>query len=72
MSDEHIDNLQRARAKLIEQRRASVQVLAGPYERDKTEQARERFMEAQATIETMDRAIEDEEGSRRAVYELPR
>jgi hypothetical protein len=71
MSDEHIDNLQRARAKLIEQRRASVQMLAGPYERD-TERARERFMEAQAAIEAMDRAIEDEEGSRRAVYELPR
>ena len=67
MSNKHIDNLQRARAQLIEQRRASVQVLAGPYDRGKTEQARERFMETQAAIEAMDRAIEDEEGTRRAV-----
>ena len=68
MSDEHIDNLQRARAQLIEQLRASVQVLAGPYVRGKTEQAQERFMETQAAIEAMDRAIEDEEGTRRSVY----
>ncbi len=65
MSDAHIDNLQRARAQLIEQRRAFVQVLAGPYDRGKTEQARENFMEIQAAIESMDRAIEDEQGSRR-------
>jgi len=39
MSDEHIGNLKKARAKLIEQRRAFVQVLAGPYDRGKTEQA---------------------------------
>ena len=67
MSDEHIDNLQRARAKLIEQRRASVQVLAGAYDRGTTEQARETFMETQAAIEAIDRAIEDEEGTRGAV-----
>ena len=65
MSDAHIDNLQRARAQLIEQRRSLVQVLAGPYDRGKTEQARENFMEIQAAIESMDRAIEDEQGSRR-------
>jgi hypothetical protein len=44
-------------------------VLAGPYDRGKTEQAREGFMETQAAIEAMDRAIEDEEGTRRAVYD---
>jgi hypothetical protein len=30
MSEEHTDNLKKARAKLIEQRRAFVKVLAGP------------------------------------------
>jgi hypothetical protein len=69
MNDEHIDNLRKARAQLIEQRRALIQVLAGPYDRGKTEQAREGFMETQAAIEAMDRAIEDEEETRRAVYD---
>jgi hypothetical protein len=69
MSDEHIDSLRQARALLIEQRRAFVRVLAGPYDRGKTEQAREGFMETQAAIEAMDRAIADEEGTRRAVYD---
>ena len=63
MSEERTDNLKKARARLIEQRRAFVKVLAGPYERSKTEQARERFLEMQTAIEAMDRAIEDEEGS---------
>jgi hypothetical protein len=65
MSDAHIDNLQRARAQLIEQRRSFVRVLAGPYDRGKTEQVRANFMEIQAAIESLDRAIEDERGSRR-------
>jgi hypothetical protein len=50
MSEEHTDNLKKARARLIEQRRAFVKVLAGPYERGKTEQARERFLEMQTAI----------------------
>jgi hypothetical protein len=40
-----------------------------PYERGKTEQARERFLEMQTAIEAMDGAIEDEEGSRGSVYD---
>ena len=63
MSEEHTDNLKMARAQMIEQRRAFTKVLAGPYDRGKTEQAREKFLEIQVAIETMDRAIEDEEGS---------
>jgi hypothetical protein len=56
MSEEHTDNLKKARARLIEQRRAFVKVLAGPYERGKTEQAREKFLEMQTVIEAMNRA----------------
>jgi hypothetical protein len=62
MSEEHIDDLKKARAQLIEQRRAFAKVLAGPYDRGKTEQARERFLDIQAAIEAMDRAIDDEAG----------
>ena len=62
MSEEHTGNLKKARAQLIEQRRAFVQVLAGPYDRGKTEQARENFLVVQAAIEAMDRAIEDDQG----------
>src|SRR5260221_923353 len=69
VSEDHTDNLKKARARLIEQRRAFVKVLAGPYERGKTEQARERFLEMQTAIEAMDRAIEDEEGSQGSVYD---
>jgi hypothetical protein len=43
MSEDRTDNLKKARARLIEQRRAFVKVLAGPYERGKIEQARERL-----------------------------
>ena len=68
MSDEHIDSLRQARALLIEQRRAFVRVLAGPYDRGKTEQARERFLDMQTAIEAMNRAIEDEERSQGSVH----
>jgi len=68
MSEEHTDNLKKARARLIEQRRAFVKVLAGPYERGKTEQARERFLDMQTAIEAMNRAIEDEERSQGSVH----
>ena len=37
MSEEHTDNLKKARARLIEQRRAFDKVLAGPDERGKTD-----------------------------------
>jgi hypothetical protein len=63
VSEEHSDNLKKARTQLIEQRRAFAKVLAGPYDRGKTEQALEKFLEIQAAIEAMDRAIEGEEGS---------
>jgi hypothetical protein len=59
---------QSQRARLIEQRRAFVKVLAGPYEHGKTEQARERFLDMQTAIEAMNRAIEDEERSQGSVY----
>ena len=69
MSEDHTDTLKKARAKLIEQRRAFAQTLAGPYDRGKTEQALEKFVEIQAAIEAMNRAIEDEGGLQRSVFD---
>ena len=43
-------------------------MLAGPFERGKTEQAREKFLETQTAIEAMNRAIEDEERSQGSVH----
>ena len=68
MSEEHNENLNKARVQLIEQRREFARVLAGPYDRGKTEQARETFVDLQATIEAIDRAIEDEERYQGSVY----
>jgi hypothetical protein len=43
-------------------------ILAGPYERGKTEDARERFLDMQTAIAAMNRAIEDEERSQGSVH----
>lgn len=69
MSEEHANNLKKARAQLIEQRRAFAKVLAGPYDRGKTEQAREKFLDIQATIEAIDRAVADEEEHGESVFD---
>ena len=46
----------------VEDRRAFAKIIAASFEREKTVDARARFVELQATIEAIDRAIEDEEG----------
>jgi hypothetical protein len=62
MGHQHVDDLKKARGRLVEDRRAFAKILAGPYERGKTEDARTRFAEFQVMIEAVDRAIEDEQG----------
>ena len=52
---------------MVEDRRAFAKIIAAPFERAKTVDARARFVELQATIETIDRAIEDEEGGQGSV-----
>jgi hypothetical protein len=52
---------------LVEDRRAFAKIIAAPFEREKTVDARARFVELQATIEAIDRAIEDEEGGQGSV-----
>jgi hypothetical protein len=66
MSD-HAALLKKARERLVEDRRDLAKTIAAPFEREKTRDAREKFVDIQAVIEAVDRAIEDEDRLARAV-----
>jgi hypothetical protein len=46
---------------MIEDRDAHAKVLAAPFDRDRAERARSKFIETQMLIEALDRAISGEE-----------
>jgi len=46
---------------MIEERDSHAKVLAAPFDRDKAERARSKFIEIQALIDALDRAIRDED-----------
>jgi hypothetical protein len=54
---ERRDTLKKARERMIEDRDAHAKVLAAPFDRDKAERARTKFVEIQAVIDAIDRAI---------------
>jgi hypothetical protein len=54
---ERQDTLKKARDRMIEDRDAHAKVLAAPYDRDKAERARTKFVEIQGVIDAIDRAI---------------
>ncbi|WP_342725394.1 hypothetical protein AAFG07_42115 [Bradyrhizobium sp. B097] len=54
---ERLETLKKARDRMIEDRDAHAKVLAAPFDRDKAERARSKFVEVQALIEALDRAI---------------
>ena len=58
---ERLETLKRARGRMIEDRDTHAKVLAGPFDRDKAERARNKFTEIQALIDAIDRAIVGEE-----------
>ena len=60
---ERLEILKKARQRMIEDRDLHVKVLAAPFDRDKAERARNKFMEIQALIDALDRAIGGEEAS---------
>jgi hypothetical protein len=60
VTNPHIEELKRARERLVEQRRGFAKQIAGPFERGKTDDARAKIIESQAIIDALDRAIEDE------------
>lgn len=53
--------LKKARERMIEERDAHVKVLAAPFDRDKSERARNKFVETQMVIEALERAMSAEE-----------
>ena len=59
MSD-RLDNLKKARDRMLEDRDAHAKVLAAPFDRDKAERARAKFLEMQVLIDAIDRAIAGE------------
>ena len=54
---ERLETLKKARARMVEDRDAHAKVLAAPFDRDKAERARNKFIEIQMLIDALDRAI---------------
>jgi hypothetical protein len=54
---ERLQTLKKARERMIEDRDAHAKVLAAPFDRDKAERARSKFIETQMLIDALDRAI---------------
>ncbi|TMK05544.1 MAG: hypothetical protein E6G71_15850 [Alphaproteobacteria bacterium] len=58
---ERFETLKKARARMIEERDVHAKVLAAPFDRDKAERARNKFIEIQMLVDALDRAISGEE-----------
>jgi len=54
---ERLETLRKARDRMLEDRDAHAKVLAAPFDRDKAERARAKFVEIQCLIDAIDRAI---------------
>ncbi len=57
---ERLETLKKARARMIEDRDPFAKTLAAPFDRDKAERARLKFIEMQVLIDAIDRAIAGE------------
>jgi hypothetical protein len=60
--NERLETLKKARERMVEERDAHAKVLAAPFDRDKAERARNKFIETQLVIDALSRAIDGEEG----------
>ncbi len=60
---ERLETLQKAKDRMLEERDAQAKVLAAPFDRDKAERARAKFVEMQALIDAIDRAIAGEQAA---------
>ena len=58
---ERLEMLKKARARMLEERDVHAKVLATPFDRDKAERARNKFIEIQMLVDALDRAISGEE-----------
>ncbi len=59
--NERLETLKKARERMVEDRDAHAKVLAAPFDRDKAERARNKFIETQMVVEALERAISAEE-----------
>jgi len=59
--NERIETLKKARERMTDERDAFAKTLAAPFDRDKAERARSKFIETQILIDAIDRAIEGEQ-----------
>ena len=59
--NERLETLRKARERMVEERDAHAKVLAAPFDRDKAERARNKFLETQTVIDALERAINAEE-----------
>jgi hypothetical protein len=59
--NERLEILKKARERMIDERDAHVKVLAAAFDRDKTERARNKFVETQILIEALERAMSAEQ-----------
>ncbi|HLX15156.1 MAG TPA: hypothetical protein VKS24_08125 [Bradyrhizobium sp.] len=59
--NERLETLKKARERMVEDRDAHAKVLAAPFDRDKAERARNKFIETQMVVEALERAIGAEE-----------
>ena len=59
--NERLETLKKARERMIEERDTHVKVLAAPFDRDKSERARNKFLETQMLIDALERAMSAEE-----------
>ena len=57
---ERLEMLMKARDRMTEDRDGYAKVLAAPFDRDKAERARNKFIEIQTLIDALDRAITGE------------
>ncbi len=58
---ERLETLKKARERMADDRDAFAKTLAAPFDRDKAERARLKFVETQVVIDAIDRAIAGEE-----------
>jgi hypothetical protein len=59
--NERLETLKKARERMTDERDAFAKTLAAPFDRDKAERARSKFIETQILIDALDRAIEGEQ-----------
>jgi len=61
--NDRLDTLKKARDRMLEDRDAHAKVLAAPFDRDKAERARNKFVEIQQLVDALDRAISGEQAT---------